>query len=351
MPARRAGTDSRMASVAQRAKAARSAGSEAKRQKAAVAKASKEAYKAATKAVMDLKEEKYFNVQPDQQIPPAVPTTGGKKVSVAVFSTTENTAPDGTGMTYCGQNIYPLSMLRPFNSTSSPADQANMLDGKQCKPSDARIGWTINHNYVHISQGGSPAYPGLTNSPALVQNLPVRCRMIRVTPKLAAGVTTQIDPDTDLFRDQHGNTYSAINTTFTYSDAEYAQVNTQVYTVLQDEKFTLHAPMSANWRDGGDATYTWTQVSAFPRGPVTKKLVTKHQLTDKKDGTLHYNNPDSASTTNATTGMRREYIFMHFWYEAGDHGSGQPALVGSGIVPDDDVIKIHFRPESRFKDV
>jgi len=349
MPAPRAGVDSRMASTAKRAKAARSAGSAAKRQKAAVKKATTEAYKAATRAVLDLKEEKYFNVQPDQQIPPAVPTTGGKKCSVAVFSTTSNTAPDGTGMTYCGQNIYPLSMLRPFNSSSSPTDQPNMLDGKQCKPSDARIGWSINRNYVN--QTNMAVYNYQASSPDLVKNLPVRCRITRVTPKLAAGVTTQINPDTDLFRNQYGTTYSAIGTDFTYSDCEYAQVNTQVYTVISDEKFTINAPMSTNWRDGGDATYTWAQVAAFPNGPCTKKLVTKHQLTEKRGGTVHYNNPDSTSTTNATTGMRREYIFMHFWYECPDHGSGQPSIAGAGVVPDSEVIKIHFRPESRFKDV
>ncbi|AXH78672.1 MAG: putative capsid protein [Circular genetic element sp.] len=345
MPARRAGVDSRMASTAKRAKASRSAGAAAKRQKAAVAKASREVYKAATKAVMSLKEEKYFNVQPDQQIPPAVPTAGGKKVSVAVFSTTENTAPDGSGLTYCGQNIYQMTMLRPFNSTSSPNDQSNHLDGKVCYPSDARVGWQINRNYVRDFPQSNEA------NGDLVQNCPVRCRVTRVTPKLAAGVTTQIDPDTDLFRDQKGTTYSALGTDFTYSDAEYAQINTQVYTVISDDKFTLTAPWNVTWgyNPANPASYRWTHDVRHPGGSCSKKFVTTHQLTDKKGGSVHYTNPEAAGTLNATTGNRREYIFMHFWYDCADHG-GQPALAGPGVVPDDDVIKIHFRPESRFKD-
>lgn len=343
MPAAQKGRTSRMASTASRAKAARSAGADAKRQKANVT-AAKRAYQAATKAVMDLKEEKYFNSQPDQQIPPAVPTTGGKKVSVAVFSTTENTAPDGSGMTYCGNNIYPMSMLRPFNSSSAPSAQANILDGKQCKPSLAQVGWQINRNYVE-----QPPTSASGIDPHSVQGLPVRCRITRVTPKLAAGVTTQIEPDVDLFRDQFGEPYSAKSTTFTYSDAEYAQINTQVYTVISDEKFTLHAPLAA--MPGDSSTGGWKPTTlTFPNAPCSKRLVTNHQLTEKRGGTVQYQNPDNAATTNATTGMRREYIFMHFWFACADHGT-QPALGGAGIVPDQDTIKIHFRPESRFKDV
>lgn len=351
MPARRAGVDSRMASTAKRAKASRSAGAAAKRQKAAVAKASKAAYRAATRAVMDLKEEKYFNVQPDQQIPPLVPTAGGKKCSVAAFATTDNNDPSGSIMTYCGTNIYPMSMLRPFNSTSTPTLQPNMLDGKECIPTSALVGWNINRNYTDATDYNftSPSSATTPNDPNLVTNLPVRCRIIRVTPKLAAGVTTQIDPDTDLFLNQFGNGYSALGTDFTYSDCEYAQVNTRIYTVLGDDKFTLTAPLNAAWQGNAPAPSHWNQQPTFPGGSHTKRLVTSHQLAQKKGGAVHYDNPDSTSTITATSGSRREYIFMHFWYECPDHGS-QQAIGGTGIVPDADVIKIHFRPESRFKD-
>lgn len=339
MPTARKGTASRMASTAKRAKAARSAGAAAKRQRSIVAKANREVKAAAIKAVMSLKEEKYFNVQPDQQTKPECPTTGGKKVSVAAFSTTDATDGSGALLTYCGHGVYPLTMLRPFTSTTGVGGLvANTIDGRQVTPSDARIGWTINRCYLR-------ELPQLNTSvDNLYYQLPVRCRMTRVTPKLAAGVTTQIDPDTDLFRNQFGVPYSAISTDFTYSDAEYAQINTEVYTVLQDIKFTLDAPFSCSF-DGISPNITPRIDHA--KLPPTKKLVTQHQLTERKNGSVQYNSPDT--DTNATTGLRREYIFFHFWFEAGDHGNN-PAITGAGIVPDEDAIKLHFRPESRFKD-
>ena len=350
MPAPRAGVTSRMAGTAKRAKAARSAGSAAKRQKAAVKKANTAAYKAATRAVMDLKEEKYFNSVGDLKTYPQVPTAGAKMVSVASFATTSNLDPDGNVMSYCGHNIVKLDMLNPFKSTANTLLAPNALDGKHAAPSSSQIGWSINRNYNWIDQAGSGAHPGAINIPDMVECLPVRCRMIRVTPKLAAGVTTQITPDTDLFLNQHGEPYSALYNSFSYSDAEFAQVNTRIYDLLQDEKFTLNAPLIANWRDGGDAQYTWTQVPTIPNAPSAKKCVTNHQLTLKKGGTVIYDQPDAATTVNATSGSRREYIFFHFWYESGENGT-QPVLASSGIVPFQDVIKIHIRPESRFKDV
>lgn len=349
MPASQKGRTSRMASTASRAKASRSAGAAAKRQKAAVKKSSTEAYKAATRAVMDLKEEKYFHVQPDQQQAPAVPTAGGKRCSVLSFATTDNNDPQGNIMTYCGNNILPLSMLRPYNSTSQPADQPNMLDGKECIPSSSLIGWQINRNYTDATDFQFTQPNSSSVDPRLVENLPVRCRVIRVTPKLAAGVTTQIDPDTDLFLDQSGKGYSALGTDFTYSDAEYAQVNSRVYTVISDQKFTLNAPLNATWIGNAPSPSHWAQQPSYPGGTHTKRMVTSHQLAQKKGGAVHFNQPDSSTTLTATSGSRREYIFMHFWYECPDHGS-QPALIGPGIVPDADVVKVHFRPESRFKD-
>ena len=344
MPTARKGTASRMASTAKRAKAARSAGTSAKRQRASLAAASKAASQAAVKAVMSLKEEKYFNVQPDQQIAPQVPTTGGKKVSTAAFSTTDATDGSGNLLTYCGHGIYPLTMLRPFTTaTGTGGLVANLIDGRQVTPSDARIGWSINRNYVRdLAQSAA-------GSNGLQHHLPVRCRMIRVTPKLAAGVTTQVDPDTDLFRSQFGTPYSAQAMDFTYSDAEYAQVNTEMYTIIQDIKFTLEAPFDVTWENSTSAggAYAWIPHVNDTSMRCTKKVVTQHQLTEKKNGSVQYNSPDT--DTNATTGLRREYIFFHFWYEAGDHGT-QPPLIGTGIVPDADVIKLHFRPESRFKD-
>lgn len=344
MPTQRSATDKRMAAVASKAKASRSAGAAAKRQKAVAAKATKATYQAAVKAVLDMKEEKYFNCVADQQIYPEVPTAGSKKCSVAAFATTSNLDPQGNILTYCGRNIYKLDMLKPFKSTDTPIRAPNKLDGKYCIPTSSLIGWNINRNYVEMEPIQSS-----TTDPNSVHGLPVRCRVIRVTPKLAAGVTAQINPSQDLFLDQYGEPYSALFNSFTYSDLEYAQVNTNVYTVLGDDKFTLVPPLNVTNTDNSGLTYWRPSILAYPTGANTKRMVTSHQLADKKGGAVHYNQPDAAATVNATSGSRREYIFMHFWYQSGDHGN-QAALTGAGIVPAFDDIKIHLRPESRFKD-
>lgn len=344
MPTQRSSIDKRMAAVASKAKASRSAGAAAKRQKAVAAKAKREAYHAAVSAIMDHKEEKYFNCTPDQQVYPEAPTAGSKKVSVCSFATTSNLDPDGNILTYCGRNIYKLDMLKPFKSTDTPIRAPNKLDGKACIPTSSLIGWNINRNYCEMEPVNSN-----TTDPNSVHGLPVRCRITKVTPKLAAGVTTQINPSQDLFLDQYGEPYSALFNSFTYSDAEYAQINTNVYTVLSDEKFTLVPPLNVTNTDNTGLSYWRASTLAYPPGPNTKRFVTEHQLADKRGGAVYYNQPDAAATVNATTGSRREYIFMHFWFQSGDHGNQAP-LTGSGIVPAYDDIKIHCRPESRFKD-
>jgi hypothetical protein len=186
--------------------------------------------------------------------------------------------------------------------------------------------------------------------------------MIRVTPKLAPGVTLGVDPTTDLFLDQKGLKYSPNDAAWGLSDNEYARVNTRNYTVLGDTKFTLGQPLTATWQsqftsDPAPGNLLWHQDLIVPGKPCNKRATTRHQLTAKKGGQCHYV-AGSAGTADevavATSGQRREYIFMHFWYECGDGsvsaGSDVPPLVPPGIVPDADALKVHFRVESRFKE-
>ena len=111
------------------------------------------------------------------------------------------------------------------------------------------VQWTINRNYVRNGLAslsglpvGKPPAVG-TNDPQLYQNLPIRCRMIRVTPKLAPGITLGANPTIDLFLDQKGLKCSPNDAAWTMSDNEYARVNTRLYTVLGDTKFTLGQPL------------------------------------------------------------------------------------------------------------
>lgn len=329
--------------------------------KAAAQTLRREATVAAEAAVMGLREEKYFNATyADAQSHPVEPTTGSKRCSIKAFATTGNTDGAGNVMQYCGSPIVALGMLNPFKSTAAnPAARALAPDGKFVYPSRNSVSWMIDRNYTRmglVGVGTSGAYaPPATgvNDTELVNMCPIRCRMVHVTPKLAAGIQTEVDPTTDLFLDQYGNSYSpgsgAFN--FTYSDCEYASINTRVYSVLGDKTFTLRQPMNGGWVTDyqiSTAQFQWEQVVAFPPGQCSKKMVTNHQLAQKKGGSVYFEDPENQ--TNASTGHRREYILFHFWYESNDGGGTTPSLAGPGIVPKEEEIKIHFRTESRFKD-
>lgn len=113
--------------------------------------------------------------------------------------------------------------------------------------------------------------------------------MIRVTPKLAPGVTLGVDPTTDLFLDQKGLKYSPNDASWGLSDNEYARVNTRNYTVLGDMKFTLGQPLTAVWKsqytaDPAAGQQLWHQDLTYPNQAPVKRLKTTHQLTAKKGG-------------------------------------------------------------------
>ena len=360
MPTKRSapmGTAVRRTGASTKAKSARASAVGAKRKASVKTKTAKAAYNAAVGAVMDMREEKYFHTNGDSTSHPQVPTEGPKRVSVLSFATTSNLDPaDGTTVeTYCGRAIVNLNMLKPYKSTDTTAYAPYAIEGKHVFPTVNGIGWQVDRNWANFGPvvGSAPFETPLGD---LVQQCPVRCRMIRVTPKIAPGITTTITPSSDLFIDQHGLPYSPTASTFSYSDAEFASVNTRKYTVLQDTKFNITQPVTQNigygLDDDSEIIYPATAMRTA-NGVPTKKLVTRHQLTAKKGGAVYYEQPDAAATVNATTGHRREYIFMHFWYEATDGASAtgqKQGMGGIGIVPDQEVVTVHFRSESRFKE-
>ena len=368
-------TGARAASVSARQSSARSATTGLKRatsvrEKSVIATAVKEA----ERNVFLHKEEKYFKARgaSDAQTFPQVTSTGKKTTSVFSFATTSRINPaDPTGpvMQYCGHNMLDLEMLNPFlNSELNAQLHPNVMEGKRAVPTTSTVNWTVNRNYVRNGltyiagqDGSSPLaqpLPGV-NDDQLYQNLPIRCRIIRVTPKLAPGVTTANDPTTDLFLDQLGLAYSPASTSWTVTDNEYARVNTRKYTVLGDTKFTLGQPITATWAanwvdEPGNAT-SWRQDLTVPEKPVLKRLTTRHQLATKKGGEVYFDTGSAGTASNATSGMRREYVLMHFWYESGDGGTvpGRdtlPTLVDTGTAPDALAVKVHFRVESRFRE-
>ena len=376
-------TGARAASVSARQSAARSASTGLKRAASVRENAViQTAVKQAERNVFLHKEEKYFKAVggDDLAIFPQVTSTGTQTTSTLAFATTSRINPaDPTGpvMAYCGHNMLDLQMLNPFlNSELNAQLKPNVMEGKRAVPTKSSVNWTINRNYVRngltrilgqtdatgLNYGQAPL-PAV-NDDQLYQNLPIRCRIVRVTPKLAPGVTTANDPSSDLFLDQLGLSYSPASAQWSQSDNEYARVNTRKYTVLGDTKFTLGQPIAATWacqwEGNADATYNepkataWRQDLTIPEKPVLKRLTTNHQLATKKGGEVYFDTGSAGTAGNATSGMRREYVFMHFWYESGDGGTvgtdTLPTLITAGKVPDALAVKVHYRVESRFRE-
>ena len=367
-------TGARAASVSARQSSARSATTGLKR--AASVREGQviaTAVKQAERNVFLHKEEKYFkaNGAADKETFPQVTAAGHRTTSVLSFATTSRVNPsDPTGpvMQYCGHNMLDLQMLNPFlNSELNAQLHPNVMEGKRAVPTTSTVNWTVNRNYVRNGLSNISSAPPLppisgVNDSQLYQNLPIRCRIIRVTPKLSPGVSTANDPSTDLFLDQLGLTYSPNVSAWTVSDNEFARVNTRKYTVLGDTKFTLGQPMTATWaanflqEDEAPDKAFWRQSLTIPEKPVLKRLTTNHQLATKKGGEVYFDTGSAGTASNATSGMRREYVFMHFWYESGDGGAlvdgsdSIPALITTGKAPDALAVKVHYRVESRFRE-
>ena len=242
-------------------------------------------------------------------------------------------------------------MLRPFNTASAVGYQTNLIDGAEVVPTVAKTQWVIQRCGVSMPK----ALWGTPMQATLYETLPIRCRIIRVTPKLQAGVTTAIDPTNDLFINQYGAKYGANDNAFTMSDAENAVVNWRVYTVLGDDKFTLGAAPVVwsylNVDPNNTSNDNWSSIPSRPSGQIVARRNFHHQLAAKKNGAVRFVEPQSIATTNAETGHRREYIFIHCWYEGADgmtvaHPPGGDGSVG--VIQD---IRLHIRTVSKFKDV
>ena len=301
--------------------------------------------------IMAAKEDKYFNCRGDLIKAIQPPSTGNTStLGVAAFATTGiNQANTGTPITYCGRQVTDLNMLKPFNSSSAAAYTNNAIDGYEAVPTLSRTQWQIMRTAVNLGDNGNNPIPF---DAELFTTLPIRCRVMRVTPKLQAGIATSIDPTNDLFLNQYGVEYGANDNAFTVTDAEYAVLNSRKYTILGDDRFTLETPPATQENTLDTSTTSTAAVFRAP-GSSIKRMQIDHQLAAKKGGSVRYELPDDNATTNATEGHRREYIFFHFWWLCDDgfissSVSRPPSWTTQGSPQD---IVVHGRVVSKFKDV
>jgi len=319
--------------------------------------------------VMNAKEDKYLFPEGDKELQILAPTSGNKQCSVLGLATTSNMTTNGvTAMLYGGRGIFNMNMLRPMTVGQGAAYQGSIIDGNQIMPTLSRSFVQIER--MHISMNSSNQ--GVPD-PNLYRTLPIRFRVIRVTPKLAPGTSVSVDPTNDLFLNQYGVNYGVTagtpvqptppappipNTAFSQSDAEYAVINTRKYTVLDDNKFTLAHPPVIDTQVYINPTQNGLTITK----PIIngdnhmKRLVFNHQLAAKKGGNVYFDQPTDPLTVNATSGHRREYVFVHAWYVCADglpilNPPGGATVTVPGSPTADQDVKIHLRTVSKYKDV
>lgn len=218
----------------------------------------------------------------------------------------------GTGtaiMEYPGygtSNIHQMEMLRPF-----PASSPNAVLGHSCTPYKAWSKWTIargpsDMTYLSQTQGIHTGWQS---------NLPIRVRVVHVTPKMSPGTAVEIDPKMDLFLDEHGNHVGVNMSSFSVQKMRHAPVNFRKYTLIKDEQFVLDPQLCTETAAvlRADSSLSYNPRGILGSGKFTKAMSMSHQLTTKKGDKVRF---QSTTTQDVpTTGQRREYVFFHFCWE------------------------------------
>lgn len=288
--------------------------------KAAIAKIAKA-------AVKSVAEKKFMDVNNElRQINPTRPA-GNDYISAVGFSTTIGDDNNGNPILYGGQALQEMMCLRPFrrDDTSNPTDLRAMApDGKHITPVSCKSRIRLTRHYGDMpaqatAQGNDPDFPL-----GLARNLPVRCRMIRCTPAIAAGTATELDPDGDLFQDEYGRKTGVSEASFGPEELMFYRVNTRRWRVLEDKQFDIRNPLTVNWNlsvnTGG--THVYSPSITNTNLNCEKYLNINHQLSQRRGGKCYYSDPMASDTKNANTGNRREYLFFQFCWKGGEYITG-----------------------------
>lgn len=308
----------------------------------------------AKNAVKTVAEKKWFNVK---SIPGAHPTlaTGGYLVSGIGYSTTEDTSDTGVPVLWCGQNVKEMLCLRPWALNTVGADterKALAMEGKFLQPVSSKSRFRISRQFAKIDPTYNVTPPDFPAK--LAENCPIICRMMRVTPKIAAGTTTEIAPDSDLFLNEYGEALGPNELGFNEREMLFYKINKRRYQVLEDIKFKVESPVTLQYqsifRADTQTTDRYTPIVQTNANAKCERYVTMyHQLSKVKGGKCYYEDPLAETPpSNATTGNRREYVFMLFAYQGADSITGEGASLSQG--PTSNLLVEHVN-YSKFIDV
>jgi len=296
-----------------------------------------EVKKIAKASVQATAEHKYMNTLQTFNTAPHI-SKSGARVSVLGFTNTVNKigAGDSEQILNYGQSnpesvplptyapMQELKMLRPFTDNTGDAQTDNYaLEGRECMPRSAKCKWRLSRNISSQVAGFSQtAWDGNTGIPPnLATNLPIICRMIRVSPKLTQ--TNQVcNPEDDLFLSEFNNQTGINNSAFDDLELLTYRINRRRYTVIEDKFFRIQNGLTIQYTRaiksssgaGVSSTAVLQPMISNCNANCEKVLTTYHQLTSKKNTKVFYDQPESFGLENPSSGMRREYILYHFMY-------------------------------------
>ncbi len=276
----------------------------------------------AKKAVTAIAEKKYMNVNRFVGMRPIRANTPSK-IGVLAFSNSLALTGEGSELHYgiadgtgAEEPMTELKMMRPYVGVTGDAQTDNYaIEGRECKPSSARIKWRMSRdigNAVNLATSAADINP-----PNLSTNLPVIVRMIRVNPKIGQN-NVLCDPEYDLFVTDKGNNSIGINSAnFDETEILMYRINKRRYNVVEDKFFRIQNALTLQYqlafRPNDSAPYYAPQISNT-NANCEKLYQTNHMLTSKKGGSLFYDTPDANALEAPSSGHKREYILYHFVY-------------------------------------
>lgn len=300
----------------------------------------------AKKAVVKVAEKKFMDSNQFSNVGFVSAHALDSPIAVMAYSTTESKDDNGAVVMYGVKQIDAGQCLKPFYAPRGSIDDTTgqyAIIGKDCMPKSCHTRMRFVRKYSVLDNNSKPLPvnddPSLASPPGLTQmlgkSLPIEFRLIRVIQKGAIGTTTLITPNQDLFNDKYGNPTGVGQADFGENEIRFLKVNTRKYTVLEDKRWTLQNPLTLQWtfERVNNSNTGWYVPQITNENKNCEKMVNMyHQLTARKNGKVHYNEINDAladaPTTNPSSGMRREYVFVHAYYKGATdlyNTSGTPA--------------------------
>lgn len=335
--------------------------------------------KIAKKSIQTVAEKKFMNSAQfeDENL---VPAHTNSPIAVIGYSTTEDVNVSGAAVMYGQTQVKEGLCLQPFladekDDTQEVADLGRYaVIGKSVMPRTCHSRWRFQRRYSALDNDGEQldgdSHPFVLPSTinGIADSLPIYFRVLKVTTKGQAGSSITHDPGKDLFLDKYGQptgvtaTNLAGNFVFTEQDLLFCKANSRKYQVIEDKRFTLRNPLTLQWipqlkNQGSPTGVYYLPNITNTNGNCEKYFNFNHQLTKRKGGKIHYNevtvqDPDTPTNTiavtNATSGMRREYVFVHAIYQ-GANLDGMP-FEPTPVCPDR-AIKWSLMNSTTFTDV